>query len=122
MQDESGKRWIGYASQRLTIKTTRSLSLSPSEATVKVGEEVLLIGKHSKGRSAETGWNVNGDTGYYTLTKNVVRLPDTDEYRKEVSSFVAGKPGVYIIYYGIDYQENGEDEHEYLSAKITVEE
>ncbi|RNB86375.1 hypothetical protein [Brevibacillus panacihumi] len=120
LQDDSGKLWIGYQSKRVTIKSTKTLSLSPSEATIKVGEELLLIGKHSKGRKAETGWNADGDTGYYTLTKNVVHLPDEDGYRKEVSSFVAGKPGIYKIYYGIDYEEDGKSEHVYLSAKITV--
>lgn len=120
MKDDSGKLWIGLQSKIVTIKAAKTLSLSPSEATIKVGEELLLIGKHSKERKAETGWNANGDTGYYTLTKNVVHLPDEDGYRKEVSSFVAGKPGVYKIYYGIDYEEDGKSEHESLSAKITV--
>ena len=49
MLDKSGKEWVGYYSKRLTIASTKTLTLSPSKATVKVGEEVLLIGKHLKG-------------------------------------------------------------------------
>ncbi|MED4573107.1 hypothetical protein [Brevibacillus agri] len=55
------------------------------------------------------------------MTKNVEKLVDADGYRREVPSFVAGKPGVYTIYYGIDYKENGQNVRVYLSTKITVE-
>lgn len=123
MKDKSGKEWVGYYYKRLTIASTKTLTLSPSKATVKVGEEVLLIGKHVKGlKAAETTWNSDGDTGYYTFTKNVVRLPDEEGYHKEVASFVAGQPGDYIIYFSLDYKEkDGTLVEKYLSAKITVE-
>ena len=122
MQDETGFIWTGLYLTRLQISSVKSLALSPSKATVKVGEEVLLVGKHSKGLDAETGWNVNGDTGYFELIKNVVRLDSDDEYSREVTSFIPGKPGVYTVYYGIDYKlQDGTPQHEYLSATITVE-
>ncbi|MFP3392613.1 hypothetical protein [Brevibacillus sp. SIMBA_040] len=121
MQDKTGFIWTGYKSTRLKISSVKSLSLSPSKATVKVGEEVLLVGKHSRGLDAETGWNVDGSV-YFKLIKNVVRLDSDDEYSREVTSFIPGKPGVYTVYYGIDYKlQDGTPQHEYLSATITVE-
>lgn len=121
IKDKTGFIWRGYASKELAVEKIRTLSLSPAHATIKVGEELLLVGKHSKGRSAQTGWNFDGDTGFAKLTKNAVKLRDSDGYKKEVALFVANKPGTYKIYYGIDYKENGKMKSEYLTAVITVE-
>ncbi|MED4779425.1 hypothetical protein [Brevibacillus choshinensis] len=121
LKDSTGYIWGGYVSKELAVEKIRTLTLSPASATIKVGEELLLVGKHSKGRSADTGWNFDGDTGFAKLTKNIVKLRDADGYRKEVALFVANKPGKYKIYFGIDYKEDGEKKYEYLSAIITVE-
>lgn len=84
----------------------------------------MLIGKHAylSEKDVTTGWNVKGDTGYYTLKKISLPMDDEKGYSREINSFVAGKAGTYIIYYGVEFKKNdGTNHYEYLSATITVQ-
>ncbi|MGC5328235.1 hypothetical protein [Brevibacillus sp. SYSU BS000544] len=119
MKDKDGKIWNGYAGQRIAVHDPQLISLSPSKATIKVGEELYLVGKHlyKNEKDVKTQMGIfYGDTGYGSL-KNIEKGDS-----RELAVFEAGKPGKYIITFSVSFKkDDGTEHYEYLNSTVTVE-